>query len=121
MISTHPPIRCLVVCPLPIVAEDLAEIIRERLGPGAAETCLDPALAVDRIAQSPEGVVVFAAVRLHLLAALELDRQVEARGGRLVLVGGSLSADEAKERGWLLLPEPFSNEMVEDVLVTLGV
>ena len=58
MMSTHPPIRCLVICPLPIVAEDLAEVIRDRLGPGAAETCLDPALAGGRIALAPEGVAI---------------------------------------------------------------
>lgn len=121
MISSVPPIRCLVICPLPIVAEDLAEIIRERLGPGAAETCLDPAHAAQRLSAAPEGVVVFAALRLQQLTALDLDRQVAARGGRLVLVGGSLSGEEAGARGWLLLPEPFSSEMVEDLLVALGV
>lgn len=114
------PFRCLVVCPLPIVAEDLAEIIRESFGPAAAETCIDPARAVERIDGWAQRPVVFAAIRTQAVAELGLDRAVAARAGRLVLVGSSLDPTEAEARGWLLLAEPFSNEMVEEVLHRLN-
>lgn len=114
------PFRCLVVCPLSIVAEDLAEVIRDRIGPDAAEICLDPATARDRLAQLPGRLVVFAVIRAQAMARVGLDRAVEDRGAQLVLVGTSLGPEEAATRGWLLLPEPFSSEMVEDVLAGLG-
>lgn len=114
------PFRCLVVCPLPIVAEDLAEIIRDRLGPDAARICLDPAIAADMLAGLPAPVVVFALVRSHAMAALGLDRAVERHGARLVVVGATLDSAAAAARGWYLLPEPFSSEMVEEMLARLG-
>lgn len=115
-----PPFKCLVVCPLSIVAEDLAEVIRERVGPDAAEIFLDPAPALERMTQLPGRLVVFAAIRAQAMARTGFDRAVADRGAQLVLVGTSLAPEEAATRGWRLLPEPFSSEMVEDVLTDLG-
>ena len=64
--------------------------------------------------------VVFAALRTQTIQTLGLDGAVSSRGGRLVIVGGSLSSEEAGARGWLLLPEPFSSEMVEALLADLA-
>lgn len=115
-----PPFRCLIVCPLPLVAEDLAEIIRERLGPQGAEICLDPLAASARLAEMPAGSVVFAVIRRQAVAETGLGRAVAGQGGRLVLVGVSIDPAEAEAQGWHLLPEPFSSEMVEAMLARLG-
>lgn len=113
--------HCLIVGPEPLVAEDIAEAVRlrgaeahatvlpraEEVDPGALAT--DPPLAIFAFMRSAE------ATGEGPLAAL-----ARAFGAALVLIGGTRSFEESRLHGWLHLAEPFSGEMIEEILDRIG-
>lgn len=113
------PPHFLIVEANPFIALDLAESIRD-CGPADLSTAATPAEAAHLL--SGPGRLCAAFVRAPVAAILSsgLDLLVAAAGGRMVVIGTLSGAAIAQERGWLILGEPFTSEMVRVAAVAAG-
>lgn len=100
----------------PLIAADLAEAIRAAKGECDIRIYPQADVAVAEVGNLPSLAAAFLSMRKDAIIASGLDHAVADRGGVIVVVSGSLGAEEAAARGWLLLREPFTGEMVEGVL-----
>ncbi|WP_338085938.1 hypothetical protein [Haematobacter missouriensis] len=62
----------------------------------------------------------FLSMRKQAILDSGLHRSVKDRGGQVIIVSGSLAEEEALSEGWLLLREPFTGDMVDNLLARLS-
>lgn len=113
------PPRVLIVESDPFIALDLAESIRD-CGPADLSMAASPheaALLLEGTAR------LCAAIVRAPVSAVEdsgLAAKVAKAGGRLLLVGASLTPEAARDRGWLVLDQPFTSATIEEALRAIG-
>lgn len=113
--------RFIVVEPLPLIAADIVEAIRGAAGDCEVEVFYKPTDATRAMAEMPDVTAAFLSMRKQAILDSGLDRSVADRGGRIVVVSGSLPEEDALAEGWLLLREPFTGDMVDTLLARLPV
>lgn len=109
--------RFLVVDPMPLVAEDLAELLREA-HPGADVVLASTASqAVAWLADLPGLTAAFVNLCAEDLAKADLPARIEALGGAVVSLWGDRPIGAGR---WFVLDLPFSAESLRSVLGRLG-
>lgn len=76
-------------------------------------------IAHDALAEMPDVRAAFLSMRKQAILDSGLHRSVAERGGQIIVVSGSLAEEDALSEGWLLLREPFTGDMVDNLLARL--
>ncbi|WP_290688720.1 MULTISPECIES: hypothetical protein [unclassified Haematobacter] len=111
--------RFIVVEPLPIIATDIVEAIRGSAGDCDVQVFPRADIAHDALAEMPDVRAAFLSMRKQAILDSGLHRSVAERGGQIIVVSGSLAEEDALSEGWLLLREPFTGDMVDNLLARL--
>lgn len=110
----------LVVEPDLLIARDLDESLRA--GVPGAEVC--HARGADEASEALDGIDHLAAAFLRLpreaLDEGSIPREVEARGGRVVILDAPAAAPPATDDDWLYVGRPFGADAIPSVLRRLG-
>lgn len=113
------PPRFLIVEADPFIALDLAESIRD-CGPADLSMASTPEEATRLLAGTARLCAAFVRAPLGAVEATGLAALVARAGGRLLLVGASLTPEAAQDRGWMVLDQPFTAETIERALRAIG-
>ena len=111
--------RFIVVEPLPLIATDIVEAIRGSAGECDVQVFSRPDIAHQAMAEMPDVTAAFLSMRKQAILDSGLHRSVEERGGKVIVVSGSLAEEDAVSEGWFLLREPFTGDMVDHLLARL--
>ena len=112
--------RFIVVEPLPLIATDIVEAIRGSAGECDVQVFPLPDIAHHAMAEMSDVTAAFLSMRKQAILDSCLHRSVKDRGGQVIIVSGSLAEEEALSEGWLLLREPFTGDMVDNLLARLS-
>ncbi len=104
-----------------IIAEDIAEAIREYAASAVVHVWKRTEAQLDRLTELPGLCAAFVSMTAAEFARTGLHQMITARGGAIVVLDSDDPAAIAEASGWIYLEHPFTTGQIHWALKSVGI